>query len=395
MGGFAAQFDIFCADYDNSALQSYREVNRNPRADAEAHHNLAWACANALVCMYWQIDAVAEFEKVLRLRPGYLEARHGLARALHKKGDLERAVSEYEKTIEADPQAAGVASIYFDLGDALLAKGETGRATAVYGMVLRADPNDPLAGAKLVHAAMQGPGAEGAAAKLLHLQKEYPHLAELHQALGTIWLEECKLDEAIRELREAVRLKPQLHFAREQLASALAYKGDAAGFIAEASEARRLNPYPKAHGDFGVIPDESRDFYLSWVAQNAGQCKPAKSSLPPPPPMAAEAESQVTVPQRIRVSRAVQASQLVSKVEPIYPPLAEQARIQGTVELEAVIGKDGTIQNLTVLRGPPLLVQAALDAARQWRYQPTRVNNEPVEVVTVIEVVFRLRSSQL
>ena len=67
---------------------------------------------------------------------------------------------------------------------------------------------------------------------------------------------------------------------------------------------------------------------------------------------------------------------------PIYPPLAKQARIQGVVRLNAIIGKDGTIQNLTVASGHPLLVPAALEAVKQWVYKPTLLNGEPVEVVT-------------
>jgi protein TonB len=75
---------------------------------------------------------------------------------------------------------------------------------------------------------------------------------------------------------------------------------------------------------------------------------------------------------------------------PDYPPLARMARIQGTVRLEAVISTDGRIQNLRVLAGHPLLVNAALEAVARWRYQPTLLNGEPVEVVTEIDVNFTL-----
>ena len=88
------------------------------------------------------------------------------------------------------------------------------------------------------------------------------------------------------------------------------------------------------------------------------------------------------------VPAIVQSAKLVKQAKPLYPPLAKQARIQGKVMLNAVIGKDGAIQNLTVASGHPLLVQAALDAVRQWVYQPTLLNGEPVEVVTQIEVNF-------
>ena len=107
------------------------------------------------------------------------------------------------------------------------------------------------------------------------------------------------------------------------------------------------------------------------------------SNMPPPPK---------ETPKRIRVGGQVQQARLIQKITPLYPPLAKQARISGTVRLQAVIAKDGSIQELQVLAGHPLLVQAALEAVRQWRYQPTLLNGEPVEVVTTIDVVFTLSS---
>ena len=103
----------------------------------------------------------------------------------------------------------------------------------------------------------------------------------------------------------------------------------------------------------------------------------------PPPPRA-------ETPQRIRVSSGVQEAKVLNRVQPAYPPLASRARIQGTVVLEAIIAKDGTVQNLRVVEGHPMLVQSAVQAVQQWRYQPTVLNNEPVEVQTVINVVFKL-----
>ncbi len=96
--------------------------------------------------------------------------------------------------------------------------------------------------------------------------------------------------------------------------------------------------------------------------------------------------------KRIRVGGQVQQANLISQIKPIYPQLARQARISGTVRLQAVIAKDGTVQELQVLSGHPLLVQAALDAVRQWRYKPTLLNNEPVDVITTVDVNFVLGS---
>jgi TonB family protein len=93
---------------------------------------------------------------------------------------------------------------------------------------------------------------------------------------------------------------------------------------------------------------------------------------------------------RMRVGGNVQQARLLRLSRPAYPPLARQARIQGTVRLQAIIDKRGCVANLEVLEGHPLLVQTALEAVREWMYSPTFLENEPVEVVTTIDVVFRL-----
>ena len=86
----------------------------------------------------------------------------------------------------------------------------------------------------------------------------------------------------------------------------------------------------------------------------------------------------------------MQQANLIKQPKPLYPPLAKAARVQGTVKFQATISKDGTIENLQLLSGPPLLVQAAMDAVKQWRYQPTLLNGDPVDVDTEIDVIFSL-----
>jgi protein TonB len=105
-------------------------------------------------------------------------------------------------------------------------------------------------------------------------------------------------------------------------------------------------------------------------------------TAPPPPPKA--------TPKRVTVGGNVQAARLVNRVQPLDPPLARQTRISGTVKLHAIIGKNGAVEQLQVVSGHPLLVQSALDAVRQWRYQPTLLNGDPVEVDTEIDVIFSL-----
>jgi protein TonB len=99
---------------------------------------------------------------------------------------------------------------------------------------------------------------------------------------------------------------------------------------------------------------------------------------------------KVATPQRVRVSGGVSQGLLVRKVNPNYPPLARQARIQGTVVLQAEISKNGDIQNLRLISGHPMLAPAAIEAVKQWKYKPYLLNGEPVEVETTVQVNFTL-----
>jgi periplasmic protein TonB len=105
-------------------------------------------------------------------------------------------------------------------------------------------------------------------------------------------------------------------------------------------------------------------------------------------------QAAVNVPKaavsRVRVSAGVVAGNLVTRVEPVYPQIAKNNRISGSVILHAVISKQGTIENLQVVSGHPMLTQSALDAVRRWRYRPYLLNGEPVEVDTTITVNFTL-----
>jgi protein TonB len=105
------------------------------------------------------------------------------------------------------------------------------------------------------------------------------------------------------------------------------------------------------------------------------------ASPPPPAPM-----------PPLKVSHWAEGN-LIYRVQPTYPPLARQARIQGPVELQAIISKTGTIENLVVVRGHPMLATAAVEAVRQWRYRPYLLNSEPIEVETEITVNFVLSGS--
>lgn len=127
-------------------------------------------------------------------------------------------------------------------------------------------------------------------------------------------------------------------------------------------------------------------------------CVRGQGSQSSRPPAAASAALQQDVqaplpPGRVRVGGNVIAAQLLHMVQPVYPPIARTAGIQGTIVLHAVIAKDGTIKELQYISGPPLLMHSAMDAVRRWIYKPYLLNGEPVEVDTTIEVVFAIAGS--
>ncbi|HYL47237.1 MAG TPA: energy transducer TonB [Candidatus Limnocylindrales bacterium] len=96
-------------------------------------------------------------------------------------------------------------------------------------------------------------------------------------------------------------------------------------------------------------------------------------------------------PGPVKMSQGVMEASLIHRVQPEYPAIARVARISGRVELRAIIGTDGSVRHIEIVSGNPLLVQAAVAAVRQWRYRPTLLSGEPVEVDALITVDFRLQ----
>lgn len=94
--------------------------------------------------------------------------------------------------------------------------------------------------------------------------------------------------------------------------------------------------------------------------------------------------------KRLEVDRAVQSERAITKIRPMYPPPARRSRVQGTVNPSIVIDEDGSVQSIDFASGHPLLIPAAVDAVQQWRYSPTWLNGQPVEVETTVEINFTL-----
>ncbi len=151
-------------------------------------------------------------------------------------------------------------------------------------------------------------------------------------------------------------------------------------------------PLDTETGGIGVVggvewPGDGRDTVVGSILSAA-----SRQVRPGPPP---EVKPNAATPKkqdipRIRLGGHVLEARLIHRVMPAYPAPARMVRAAGKVELRAVIGRDGRIQEITVLSGHPFLIQAAIDAVRQWVYQPTMLNGEPVEVDTVITVNFTL-----
>ncbi|GAC1620718.1 MAG: hypothetical protein NVS9B13_11290 [Candidatus Acidiferrum sp.] len=111
---------------------------------------------------------------------------------------------------------------------------------------------------------------------------------------------------------------------------------------------------------------------------------PAPATLPTPAPIS----------NRLALESDVELAKIIERVEPVYPPLARQAHVQGKVRLHAIIAKDGSVEELEVISGQPLLIKPAMDAVRKWRYAPTIFMGQPIEVDTTIDVIFSLEDKR-
>lgn len=140
-------------------------------------------------------------------------------------------------------------------------------------------------------------------------------------------------------------------------------------------------PLPTNGGVIGGIPGGVPGGQLGGVIGGIISSTPSITAIPKLEPV-----------KRIRVSQGVTQGMVTHKVEPTYPRLALTARVTGVVQLKAVISKDGDIKELQVVSGHPILVPAAIDAVKQWRYRPYLLNGEPVEVETNITVTFQIAS---
>jgi TonB family protein len=176
------------------------------------------------------------------------------------------------------------------------------------------------------------------------------------------------------------------HFCAGDIKQYMAFDGSPAG--------------RKFHAEMPIVIDEwwkaARDCAVRMGAevgepkQGSTAGEPAGPSAPSAATPTPQSNPQASGTKRIQVTQGVSQGLLIHKVQPTYPPLARQARVQGTVILQALIDKDGTIEKLELVSGHPMLVPAAIDAVKQWQYRPYIYEGQPVQVETTINVNFML-----
>ena len=330
-------------------------------------------------------EAVAEFQKAVDLDPSFTTARLYLGTALmqqyvpgmvslENEALFARADEAFSAVLVAEPSnkvaLASVASLYLN------AK-RWDEAATWYKRLLDADPNDAQAYYTLAFITWSQWYPEyGKARASLGMKQADPGPipdAAVRTALRAKWW--TQLDDAVFNLNQAMA-------RRSQYSDAMAYMNL---IVRERADLRDT----KAEYQKDISEADS------WVQQalNAKKAEAAANHsglIPPPPPPPPPPLVTKGSAVRIRVDGNVQAQNLVSQPAPVYPPLAKQAGIAGTVRFAAIIDKDGRVQNLQVISGHPLLIPAAIDAVKQWVYRPTLLNGQPVEVSTEIQVNFTL-----
>ena len=181
------------------------------------------------------------------------------------------------------------------------------------------------------------------------------------------------IKDGIENVNHALELNP--YSARTKVYKGLllweraALRDSKKGYEADEARAGRLIPTCVIRSG---RPPASSPYY--WM--------PPTPFVPHPPELVA---------QRVRVGPDVQAANLLKKVEPVYPPEAVETRVEGTVQFTVIIGKDGKVQDIQLIRGNALLVPAAKKAVTQYIYKPVTLNGDPIQVVTTVDVVFALR----
>jgi TonB family protein len=190
--------------------------------------------------------------------------------------------------------------------------------------------------------------------------------ATIRQQLKPTWLP--VLDDGIANMRKALEIDPQYDDAMAYMNLLIRYRGD-------------LLDSPEAWSGATEEADQWMQKALDAKRLKKQNEVPAGAPSPPPP-------TRLGVTGTLRIGGEVMKANLINRVDPHYPPLARAAGISGTVLFAVDIGRDGSVENLRLISGHPLLVSAAREAVAQYVYKPTLLNGQAVEVNTTVEVLF-------
>lgn len=291
--------------------------------------------------------AAAEFRAALQLDPRNLEALRTLAMLTYNRAGtstgadrvrlFDEAADWTRKVIEIDPQDK---QAYYTIGVIAWAKFYPELMQTRSRLGMRPETPGPL--------------------------PDFNARQDLQGRFGAV------IDEGIANLKHALEIDPEYDDAMAYLNLLIRERAD-------------LRDTPEEYKSDVAIADE---FVNKALAIKRGKGGPIATNTPGPPPPPRPGQLPEAI-RRIRVAGNVQTANLLHRVEPQYPPLAAQAQVHGVVRFQALIGTDGTVKNLQLLSGHPLLVAAAMEAVKQWLYRPTLLNGDPVEVITQIEVLFK------
>jgi TonB family protein len=315
------------------------------------------------------------------------QARDMLSKGMEsfKNGDSQLALDSFRRALELDPELTN-AELYLGAVYASMSTAEGNRnAIQSFERVLAKQPGNPEALSRLAAVYMAGGDHARARSLYFELTARSPQDATAFYSLGALdWLivrnrtnplsdaeKRVLVDEGLRSIDAALRINPQY-------VDALAYKNlllrEKAAITQDLAE--RTGLLAEADVLFAQALDARR------AARNATQ--PQNGLLhPPPPPLPQDSP--------IRVGSTIAGTNLVRNVAPVYPPAAQAARIQGTVLLQTTIDKTGHVASVSVISGHPLLNDAAIDAVKQWTYQPILLNGQPIDVITTVTVNFTLQ----
>jgi len=317
-------------------------------------------------------EAVVDFQQATGLAPDDLGARLALARAY---------LAQYVPASLAP-------------GNAALAE----KARAEFGRVLETDPRNMTALRSLGTLSLQE-------AQALPEANRQPKLEDARDWYHRV----IELDARSKEAFYSLGLIDWLRFSPAWLSARtkLGLKLDSAGPLADAAVRQELTAkYGRAIDAAATNLSEALEIdpdyadalaTMSWVARLRADLSDTDSQYRADIAQSlqwaekAKQAQKLKNPERLRVAADAQAAKLISKTDPVYPPAAEQQKIQGTVQLHAVIDKNGRVTSTQFVSGPEMLADAAQETVRKWVYRPTFFNGQPVEVITYIDVKFTLR----